>query len=409
MRNKFLSVTLVMVLLLAVFIAAPASQVTAANPQISVGTAAGSHGDTLEIPVVLSGNTGFSSLGIEIGYDASILELTAVTGNTNVGATFTKAQTLSAMPYNLGWNSAENNTFNGTLATLSFSVLSSAAGEYPISVSYYKGRNGNYTDGYDVNYDENFEALGLSYQGGKITVQGTSSGNPETPNGPKVSVGTAIGAYGDTLEIPVFLSGNTGFSSLGIEISYDKTALELTDVTGGNVGATFTKAQDLSAMPYNLGWSSAENNTFNGTLATLSFSVLSSVAGEYPISVSFYKGRDGNYTDGYDVNYDENFAPLQLSYVSGKIEISAPVADNSVRVSINGKSVVLSVSGVRTGVILSAIYTEKGELIYLVYYNAESGNVSLYKDVRPGSYAKIMWWKTIGSIQSVCNAERIDL
>ncbi len=409
MRNKFLSVTLVMVLLLAVFIAAPASQVTAANPQISVGTAAGSHGDTLEIPVVLSGNTGFSSLGIEIGYDASILELTAVTGNTNVGATFTKAQTLSAMPYNLGWNSAENNTFNGTLATLSFSVLSSAAGEYPISVSYYKGRNGSYTDGYDVNYDENFESLALSYQGGKITVQETSSGNPETPNGPKVSVGTAIGAYGDTLEIPVFLSGNTGFSSLGIEISYDKTALELTDVKGGNVGATFTKAQALSAMPYNLGWSSAENNAFNGTLATLSFSVLSSVAGEYPISVSFYKGRDGNYTDGYDVNYDEKFAPLQLSYVSGKIKISAPVADNSVRVSINGKSVVLSSSDNRTGVILSAIYTEDGELIHLDFYNAESGNVSLYKDVRSGCYAKVMWWKTIGSIQSACSSERIDL
>ena len=50
-----------------------------------------------------------------------------------------------------------------------------------------------------------------------------------------VSLGSAIGAVGDTVEIPVIIYGNNGFCDLSIEIDYDKTALKLVDFTE-NVG-----------------------------------------------------------------------------------------------------------------------------------------------------------------------------
>lgn len=140
----------------------------ASGAEVSVGNAAGKSGSTVEVSVVLSGNIGFASLGLEIGYDSSALELVEVTANASVGATFTKSQDFSANPYYVGWDSAVNVKFNGTLATLKFKIKAES-GEYPVTVSFYKGRDGNYTDGYDTNYDENFNDLNLSYKSGVVT------------------------------------------------------------------------------------------------------------------------------------------------------------------------------------------------------------------------------------------------
>lgn len=97
-------------------------------------------------------------------------------GNSNVGGVLTSSQAISENPYNLVWNNISNITYNGTIATLEFKISDSAEmGNYPIIVSYYKGRDGQYEDGADVNYDENFEPLDLVYVSGNITVL---SGNP---------------------------------------------------------------------------------------------------------------------------------------------------------------------------------------------------------------------------------------
>ena len=133
----------------------------------------------------------------------------------------------------------------------------------------------------------------------------------------KVSVESGIGKIGDVIEIPIVLSGNIGFSNLGIEIDYDNAALKLISATPNSmVGAICTKAQNITAKPYNFSWNSTTNNGFNGTIATLKFEIISGEYGEYPITVSYYRGRDGIYLDGSDVNYDESFNSLNLSYVT---------------------------------------------------------------------------------------------
>ena len=138
---------------------------------VSVGNVTAKPGDTVKIPVKLEQEILFSDISIEIGYDSSALELAGVEENNGIGASFTKAQNLSTNPYNMNWASASNITYGGSLAMLIFNVKTDKAGIYPITVDYYKGRNGNYTDGKNVNYDEQFNALNLIYTPGSVTVE----------------------------------------------------------------------------------------------------------------------------------------------------------------------------------------------------------------------------------------------
>ena len=66
---------------------------------------------------------------------------------------------------------------------LTFAVDEAAAvGNYPITVSYYKGRNGNYTDGRDVNFNQNDVALGLRYVAGSVEVYDCKPGDVNNDN-----------------------------------------------------------------------------------------------------------------------------------------------------------------------------------------------------------------------------------
>lgn len=378
-----------------------------AAPSVTVGNDTGETGTTVEIPVILANNKGFSSLGIEIGYDEKALSLENVVASSSVGATFTKAQAFTVNPYNMSWDSAVNTTFNGTLVTLTFRILTNVNGDYPVTVDYYKGRNGNYVDGNNVNYDENFDPLGLTYTSGKVTVTGNDY--PVTV-GPSITIGNATGKKGDTVEIPVILENNTGFSSLGIEIGYDEKVLSLTNVVANsNTGATFTKAQDFTVKPYNMSWDSASNTTFNGTLATLTFEIISNNAGTYPITVDYYKGRNGNYIDGNNVNYDENFEPLGLEYVSGDVRvIKVSGGGSGGSMSVSGISFSVSLDGdTSTGTVWAAIYDSNGKLNAIKQYPA-ADTVNVVFDVGvTGAYVKIMWWND--NMQPMCEAQTIPL
>lgn len=143
-----------------------------------------------------------------------------------------------------------------------------------------------------------------------------------TPGGISVIVGTVKGAQGSTVNVPVVLSGNSGFINLGIEISYDSNALTLKEVNNNiSVGGLYTSSQTLAVNPYVMVWdSSTNNNTYNGQLAILTFEINPSAQdGDYTVGVSYYKGRNGDYTDGVGVNYSDS-GSLNLSYVNGAVK-----------------------------------------------------------------------------------------
>lgn len=399
MQMKFISfLTLVVIIMSLCTVSAFAETA----PIVTVGNAIGKTGESVEIPVILENNAGFSSLGIEIGYDETALTLTNVVASSSTGATFTKAQMFTINPYNMSWDSASNTTFNGTLVTLTFEIIAKANGDYPVIIDYYKGRNGNYIDGNNVNYDENFEPLGLAYVSGKVTVIGNDEPVAEKPS---VTVGSATGKKGDTVEIPVILENNTGFSSLGIEIGYDETALTLTNVVAGQgVGATFTKAQTFTVNPYNMSWDSATNTTFNGTLATLTFEIIAKNSGLYSITVDYYKGRNGNYVDGNNVNYNENFESLGLTYSDGKIEV-IDIEQNSIALS---SDLNINLTGdIGTGKIYAAIYDDNNILKQVkTYLPLESFDVA-FDFPQKGDTVKIMWWKE--NFEPMCKSKSVIL
>ena len=153
--------------------------------------------------------------------------------------------------------------------------------------------------------------------------------------GPVITVSQEKGRVGNTVDVEVSISENTGFMNLGLEIEYD-SGLKLVGVTEHNIGATFTGAQSLDVYPYNFNFSSTGDVAYNGTLVTLTFEIPEDAqAGDYFVGVDFYKGRDGNYIDGDSVNYDADENPLNLRYEDGFINVY-----NYIPGDINGNGVV---------------------------------------------------------------------
>ena len=292
-------------------------------------------GNTVEVDLVLDSNCGFVNLGFEIIYDDTVMNLVDVKVNKSIGATCTTAQSIDKIPYNIGWDCTDNNYFNGNLATLIFEVNENTKnGDYLVFVDYYKGRNGNYIDGISVNYDEYDNPLNLQYREGMIHVENTpirppssggGGGGSELPdNTVSAILSSASGRSGDVVDVTLGLFNNTGFANLGFEVDYDADVMSLITVNNNHsVGATFTSAQRFESKPYNFGWDSISNVYYNGNLATLSFKIADDApTGYYPVMLSYYKGRDGNYIDGESVNYDENENPLCIQYFNGVIEVT---------------------------------------------------------------------------------------
>lgn len=235
--------------------------------------------------------------------------------------------------------------------------------------------------------------------------------------GMTVRAGTASCVAGESVSIPITLSGNTGFSNLGIEICYDSSVMTLKNAAAGQTGATYTAAQSITANPYNMGWDSTSNNTFNGTLATLDFEIAgNAAAGKYPITVSYYKGRNGDYEDGSDVNYDENLTPLALSYVTGYVTVSGGIT--------SGKSI--TIGGIQNdgvlsfkasfksdepiiGIAIAAVYDHDGTIIAVKQYDAASEVFFSFSDIQDATRVNVFWWDNMDDMTPQTKTETISL
>ena len=218
---------------------------------------------------------------------------------------------------------------------------------------------------------------------------------------PNVSIQCVSAESGETVSVAVILSRNTGFADLSLEIEYDAAALQLVKVEQNTaVGGNFTTSEHPFQQPYVLNWVATSNNTFNGTLAVLRFQISTDAAGEYPITISYYKGMNGDYIDGDDVNYNQDFEPLHLTYSAGKITVEEP--ETQITVTLGGKTEVLSAKHALTGQICVAGYRENGQLCSVKFYPAAE---KITASVDPGAIrAKVFW---LDSSRPVCAAKTI--
>ena len=229
---------------------------------------------------------------------------------------------------------------------------------------------------------------------------------------PKVSVQTVSATAGDEVSVTVTLSGNTGFSDLSIELDYDPAILTLVQVEQKALTSDCrqSQSQNLTDRPYSLIWVSGTSLCeANGTLATLTFRISEDApSGNTPISVSFYKGRQGNYEDGVNVNYrmdsEQNQEPLGLTYSNGSVRVKA-MPDTEVTVSLGGgRQATLSARHQMTGQIYIASYTSEGRMLGVSI--REAAGTIFDVPASGAAYVKLMW---LDDGRPVCAAQRISL
>ena len=172
-KYRLLSLLLAIVMM---FSCVSTQQVTAyaiGNPTFTVSSGTGNPGEDVTLMVDISNNPGICTATIWVHYDEGLKLKSASDSRLLVGGLFGGDKT--ANPYGLGWDDSANfdgdNNSNGTLATLVFTIDSSAAaGDYDVWITY------NYGDIYNLDFDDfDFECVA-----GKITVKGTACEHKNT-------------------------------------------------------------------------------------------------------------------------------------------------------------------------------------------------------------------------------------
>ena len=232
---------------------------------------------------------------------------------------------------------------------------------------------------------------------------------------PKIKLGSASAKPGETVEIPITLSGNTGFNSLGIEIDYNSDIMTLTDVeVNSSVGGLYMSSAEFSAKPYNLSWTEfMKANTYNGIIATLTFKISDNAsAGEYPITLDYYKGRDGNFVDGVDVNIN-NGAAVGFTYESGMLMVgkaslpSIQIPPDDIEISDTGFKFSVKVANPNPDDIVIAVsYDDNNTILEVNLYKAKETVDVEFKN--PGAVVKIMNWNA-ENITPLSNSKSIQI
>lgn len=140
-----------------------------------------------------------------------------------------------------------------------------------------------------------------------VTVPTAAAGNGS------LSMSSASGYRGDTVTLSVYLNSNPGLVTMTIRVSYDTSALQLTNVSNSGllVGAQLNTSY---GSPYTISWvdgATTVNNMATGTIATFTFKILdTAVIGSSTVSLQFI--------DSYDTDYNEN----SFSASSAKVTVN---------------------------------------------------------------------------------------
>ncbi len=109
-----------------------------------------------------------------------------------------------------------------------------------------------------------------------------------------ITVGTVDGRAGQTVTVPVSISGNPGIAGYSLKVTYDANALTLNSMTAGSLisgNGTFSTNDEAHIV----NWYTVDNLSGDGELLKLNFTVKDSAAeGTIPVSVSLNDGLDSN-------------------------------------------------------------------------------------------------------------------
>lgn len=141
MKKNLLWIVFVMIFTTCVgSMTAPMNVHASGEPTVTVGTVTGEPGETVEVPITVSNNPGIVVLKICIAY-AEELTLTNVSDDSAWGLdnmSFLQSRYYTQNPYVLYWSdelSFNNSTYNGKVATLTFTISETAkGGNYKVEI-----------------------------------------------------------------------------------------------------------------------------------------------------------------------------------------------------------------------------------------------------------------------------------
>lgn len=130
-----------------------------------------------------------------------------------------------------------------------------------------------------------------------------------------ISVGTVDGKAGQTVTVPVSISGNPGIAGYCLKVNYDANTLTLNSITAGSLisgNGTFT----VNSKENIAGWYTSNNLLEDGELMELNFTVKENVAeGNIPVSVSLDGGLDSSLSD-------KDGIAVPVTFVSGGVRVT---------------------------------------------------------------------------------------
>ena len=223
MKKRILAIALVALLIASVV---PMAVSAAGTMSISAGTVEATlkAGDTVKVPVSFTENSGYGYGYVVAGWDSSALVLTDVEYTALAPKQSSAAPVENDGSYKVSFGDMMTTTpFTGTgeAFNLVFTISETAtAGDYTITLSN------------DEVYDPDIDTVTTSATGGTVTLKTDA---PEPPATAKLSMeaGTCTTdlVAGDTVTVPVNFTENSGYGYGYVTASWDKDALELTNVT----------------------------------------------------------------------------------------------------------------------------------------------------------------------------------
>lgn len=357
----------------------PVSAVYANNTEINIGDVTAMGGETVDVPITLSGNSGICGANIVISYDKN-LQLTGITkGSALSSLSMTKPGSIASNPFAVVWDGMEADSTNGTIAILTFKTPSNA-GKYSINVSYDEG---------DI-VDGTLSPVNVTLKNGSITVEDSSP-----VSGTIITVDTVTAQPGESFTVPVRIAGNTGICGATLTFDYS-TPLTLTNIARGDgfSSLAMTKPRSYSSGPFVLVWDGLEADTSNGVIAYLTFTA-PEAEGSYDISVSF---DEGDIVDG-DLN------PVKVGLVQGKAIITS---GKKINIKIDGVNYIITSDAYNAGTVMVAFYDKSKKLVMLKGYDNSENNIIVSSPLNAAS-AKIMLWNSVVGMKPLCVSENIRI
>nr|P38058.1 RecName: Full=Cellulose-binding protein A; Flags: Precursor [Clostridium cellulovorans]AAA23218.1 cellulose binding protein [Clostridium cellulovorans] len=362
----------------------------------TVGTATGKVGETVAVPVTLSNVPGIATAEVQVGFDATLLEVASITAGDivlNPSVNFSSVVNGSTIKIlflddTLG---SQLISKDGVFATINFKIKAvPSTGTTPVAIS-----------GTPVFADGTLAEVQYKTVAGSVTIAAADI------KAVKATVGTATGKAGDTVAVPVTLSNVSGIATVELQLSFDATLLEVASITAGDIvlnpSVNFSSVVNGSTIKIlflddTLG---SQLISKDGVFATVNFKVKSTATNSAvtPVTVS-----------GTPVFADGTLAELKSESAAGRLTILPTViivdstvaptavtfdkanqADAAITMTLNGNTFSAIKNGTAT-LVKGTDYTVSENVVTIskAYLAKQTGTVTLEFVFDKGNSAKVV-------------------